>query len=152
MTIEPTLYIIMRKDLPDMNPGKAMAQAAHAQADFDLWAQTTIHRLVDLYKRDYLDQEQTDALNAAEAISRWRGGRNFGRTLVLQADSVELPIEADSYGIASSVKEVIDPTYPYRNWYGDTFTMNTVTCWWMFVHNDSLQEELEFVKIFPLHP
>jgi len=33
--MEPTLYIIMRSDLQDMNPGKGMAQAAHAQADFD---------------------------------------------------------------------------------------------------------------------
>jgi len=31
--IDPRLYIIMREDLQDMNPGKGMAQAAHAQAE-----------------------------------------------------------------------------------------------------------------------
>ena len=33
--MEPRLYIVMRRDLWDMNPGKGMAQAAHAQSDFD---------------------------------------------------------------------------------------------------------------------
>lgn len=36
---EPRLYIVMREDLWDMNPGKGMAQSAHAQADFDAFVE-----------------------------------------------------------------------------------------------------------------
>lgn len=146
MAIEPTLYIFMRKDLPDMNPGKAMAQAAHAQADFDHWAHGQLVRAASLRKYEYNDQEQLQTIANADAIIHWRDGRNFGRTLVLQADSSNYEFDG------TRPYEVIDPTYPYRNWYGDAFTMNTVTCWWMFIHSGSSQEELEFVKIFPLHP
>lgn len=43
-TIDPRLYIIMRKDIQDMNPGKAMAQAAHAQADFGAFLASMVGR------------------------------------------------------------------------------------------------------------
>jgi len=67
--MEPRFYIVMRRDLWDMNPGKAMAQAAHAQADFDLYmfADTTLPKSKEI----------------ADAVIAWREDRNFGTTLVL---------------------------------------------------------------------
>jgi peptidyl-tRNA hydrolase len=129
MNYEPRLYIIMRKDLWDMNPGKGMAQAAHAQALFDL----------DGKHDEYL-----------ELYYEWRGdgdfGLGFGVTTVLQASNEEI------WDIVQKVEHsgrVHDPTYPFRNWYGEMFTTSVVTAAWAFPVND---EEFEFMKNFELHP
>lgn len=128
-TFEPRLYIIMREDLWDMNPGKGMAQAAHAQALFSLAA------------HEYIDD--------LEKYCQWRGDGpdciGFGVTLVLSATADE--IDAIVQRVRYSGK-VVDPTYPYRNWYGKCFTRKEVTCAWAFPVND---EEVEFLQLFPLH-
>jgi len=68
---QPTLYIVMFKDVPDMNPGKGMAQAAHAQAEFDIYV---------------LNNSGTRNRNLDEAHQRWTGINNvFGRTIILSA-------------------------------------------------------------------
>lgn len=48
---DPVLYILMRNDLDSMNPGKAMAQAAHAANEFT--AQKTI-RMFDQDMNDHI--------------------------------------------------------------------------------------------------
>lgn len=127
---EPRLYIIMREDLWDMNPGKGMAQAAHAQALFDLY-----------------DHGHNGCL---ESYSEWRGdGENclgFGVTLVLSAPKSEW------MDIASGVEHcgyVNDPTYPYRNYYGKVFTESEDTCMWVFA---TTEEEIKHMHQWPLHP
>jgi hypothetical protein len=126
---EPRLYIIMREDLWDMNPGKGMAQAAHAQADFDTYAEN--HYTDDDFRSAHI---------------RWCEDRNFGTTLVLSApsDTISLILESMPYaGI------VVDPTYPYRNYYGKVFTSSEITCAWVFA---TTEEEIEFMKEWKLHP
>jgi len=128
--MEPRLYIIMRRDLWDMNPGKGMAQAAHAQADFD----------AHLFPMDIPDADEFQA-----AVMAWRENRNFGTTLVLHE-----PL--DKFGLISmNVAHwgfVTDPTYPYRNYYGEVFTRSEVTCMWVFVYTE---EELEYMRQWDLH-
>lgn len=129
--MEPRLYIVMRRDLWDMNPGKAMAQAAHAQADFDLYM--------------FSDPTATKSKEIADAVMAWREDRNFGTTLVLHE-----PLETMSK-ISMNVAHwgfTTDPTYPYRNYYGEVFTRNEVTCMWVFVYTE---EEAVYMRQFDLH-
>jgi hypothetical protein len=123
------LYIVMREDLWDMNPGKAMAQAAHAQALFDAY-----------------DVAHAGCL---EAYCEWRGdGENclgFGVTLVLAAPKSEwtdITFGVRHFGY------VTDPTYPYRNHYGKVFTASEDTCMWVFA---TIEQEVEHMKQWRLH-
>ena len=131
--MEPKFYIVMRRDLWDMNPGKAMAQAAHAQADFDAYVEENCGP-------EYL---QDDTL--WNAVLAWREARSFGTTLVLHE-----PL--DTFGkISMNVAHrgfTTDPTYPYRNYYGDVFTRSEVTCMWVFAYTEA---ELEYMRQWKLH-
>ena len=131
---EPRLYIVMREDLWDMNPGKAMAQAAHAQADFDA------------YIEDTCGPNYTQNSKLWSNVLRWREDRNFGTTLVLSAPLDDMREINDSMFHSGMT---FDPTYPYRNWYGRVFTSDEITCMWAFVDNDA---DSEFMKKFQLHP
>jgi hypothetical protein len=128
--MEPKLYIIMREDIPDMNPGKAMAQAAHAQADFDAYQSAQVNEgSEDFWK----------------AISTWRGDLNFGVTLVLSAprsEWMQISLGVEHYGY------VTDPTYPYRNYYGKVFTSSEDTCMWVFA---TTEEEIAHMQQWDLH-
>jgi hypothetical protein len=128
--MEPRLYIVMRRDLWDMNPGKGMAQAAHAQADFGAYQSSLVNKDVDEFW---------------QAMSAWREDREFGVTLVLHE-----PL--DTFGkISMNVAHwgyVTDPTYPYRNHYGEVFTRSEVTCMWVFVYTE---EELKYMRQWDLH-
>jgi hypothetical protein len=120
----------MRRDLWDMNPGKAMAQAAHAQADFGAYQSSLVNKDGDEFWR---------------AMSAWRENREFGVTLVLHET-------LDTFGkISMNVAHwgfTTDPTYPYRNHYGEVFTRSEVTCMWVFVYTE---EELEYMRQWRLH-
>jgi len=123
----------MREDLWDMNPGKAMAQAAHAQAEFDEYIE-------DRCAPEYL---QDDPLWSAVRV--WCEDRNFGVTLVLSAPKTEW------MDISSGVEHcgyVCDPTYPYRNYYGKVFVRSEDTCMWVFA---TTEEEIEYMKQWDLH-
>jgi hypothetical protein len=128
--MEPRLYIVMRRDLWDMNPGKAMAQAAHAQADFD----------AHLFPASIVD-----ATEFRDAVVAWREDRHFGTTLVLHEPintMSKISINVGHWGF------VTDPTYPYRNHYGEVFTRSEVTCMWAFAYTEA---ELEYMRQWDLH-
>jgi predicted TIM-barrel fold metal-dependent hydrolase len=129
--MEPRLYIVMRRDLWDMNPGKGMAQAAHAQADFDLYM--------------FADPKAAKSKEIADAVMAWREDRHFGTTLVLHET-------LDTFGkISMNVAHwgfTTDPTYPYRNHYGEVFTRSEVTCMWVFAYTE---EDIEYMRQFDLH-
>lgn len=95
------LYILMRKDLPSMNAGKAMAQASHAANAF-VSQQTTIRR--------------SDAL--IERVQQWQKStpQGFGTVLVLAVTKDEMT-KAIVDSIATKrvpAEGITDPTYPYR--------------------------------------
>lgn len=135
---EPRLYIVMREDLWDMNPGKGMAQAAHAQARFDKYVSEYAN---DLYAKEVdLDPEFINM------VEDWRGDRGFGVTTVLTATKgewMDIWMGVKYYGY------VEDPTYPYRNYYKQVFTSPEDTCMWVFAVDN---EELEHMKQWKLHP
>ena len=125
---EPRLYIVMREDLWDNNPGKMMAQSAHAQAEFDTYVENR-----------YTDEE------FRSAHLQWCEDRNFGVTLVLSA-TLDQMHEIRTHIIHSDI--TVDPTYPYRNWYGKVFTRSEPTCMWAFVYTE---EDIEYMREFKLH-
>ena len=129
--MEPRLYIVMRRDLWDMNPGKAMAQAAHAQADFDLYM--------------FADPTTTKSKEIADAVMTWRENRNFGVTLVLHEP---LSVMEEIHERVVHTGMTVDPTYPYRNHYGELFTREEVTCMWVFVYTE---EDVEYMRQWRLH-
>lgn len=118
----------MREDIQDMNPGKGMAQAAHAHADFDAYVENK-------YTNDEF----------REAHLTWCEDRNFGVTLVLNATLAKM------HEIRTHIEHsdlTVDPTYPWRNWYGKVFTSEEVTAMWAFVWKE---DELEYMRQFDLH-
>lgn len=131
--MEPTLYCIMRKDIADNTPGKMMAQSAHAQADFDQWVD-------DHPGSEYMSD-----------IAQWKEHRSFGRTIVLEATVAEI------HGITSLATDdlpagmTVDPTYPWRNFYGEVFLTSEITCAWVFVCDLTSQTIVDRVKLLPLH-
>ncbi|QJA42960.1 hypothetical protein [Phaeobacter phage MD18] len=102
-TGEPTLYILMRTDMASMNPGKAMAQAAHAANAF------------------IRDVERPEAYSAFihAAVEEWEGSthQGFGTTITLavpserEMDEIVRAATEENYPAAV----VHDPTYPLRD-------------------------------------
>jgi len=132
---EPRLYIIMRKDLPLMNPGKAIAQGTHAQAVFS-----------------QMMFEMSDPANAwyperQAMMTDWqKQAGNFGTTIVLHEPIATMEEIGRNVGCAGMI---VDPTYPMVNHYGDFFTQAQITCMWAFPF---VEHEFEYMKQFPLHP
>lgn len=136
--MEPTLYIIMRADIPDLTPGKGMAQAAHAQADFDAKMLEIAHN-PDFENREEILLDYND----------WASSYNFGRTIVLSATEEKIR-EVVVRGTVAGI--TIDPTYPWRNYYGETFITEELTCGWLFVPSTiSISGDVNLTKDLPLH-
>ena len=135
MNYEPRLYIIMRKDLPLMNPGKAIAQGAHAQAVFS--------------KRMFETMNSDDHWHnrRRELMVAWqKQADEFGTTIVLHEPIATMEAIKQNVSFASMI---VDPTYPMVNHYGDFFTQAQITCMWAFPF---VEHEFEYMKQFPLHP
>ena len=79
------LYILIRDDLPSLNPGKAMAQSIHAG---------------HLFTRDF---------TGTKSYKEWAGDRGFGTTVTLSANKET--IDRVRKGALYS-GWVVDPTYP----------------------------------------
>lgn len=123
----PTLYIFIRRDIPDMNPGKACAQAAHAQADFDEYISTA------------------SDIGVLDTWSYWKQDRNFGRTLVVLATLAEMQ---DAVSQVEHASVTNDLTYPWKNYWAETFVSDEFTAAWAFPVSDLESEQL---RKFPLH-
>lgn len=93
---QPTLYILMRTDMASMNPGKAMAQAAHA---------------ANAFVRDARDEHYH--------IADWESStpQGFGTTLTLAVGSQEALEDAVEEAVADGfhADTIHDPTYPVRD-------------------------------------
>lgn len=93
------LYVLMRSDVPDYQPGKAMAQANHAGTQFmKRAAQLTDHSF-----RVHFDEW----FNAADG---------FGICIVLTCTSLQMKTRvaiAHHLGLVAYI--VHDPSYPIRN-------------------------------------
>lgn len=134
----PRLLIIMREDLWDMNPGKGMAQAAHAAQDMtaSIMSEEQMERFTRSYSGGPLSHDYIK-----DQYAEWCDGRNFGTTITLSApfDSMsKMSLMLEMNGVPNGM--TVDPTYPYRNYYGDVFTSSEVTCMWVFIHDEVTQE------------
>jgi hypothetical protein len=126
----------MREDLQDLNPGKGMAQAMHAQADFDQWVDDNL--MIWYEYKPY--------------ISEWKEDRSFGRTLVLEATLGQISnITSLTLGTKHPMGVTVDPTYPWRNFYGKVFLTSEVTCAWLFACDLTPPEVLEEIRKLSLH-
>jgi peptidyl-tRNA hydrolase len=105
------LYILMRRDLASLNPGKAVAQGAHAATKF----------MDDVYRWGRTGNEK--ARHWVDRMEKWLGNRGFGTKICLSAGSVPMPGDKDELyvleGVVKQAREqgfptglVLDPTYP----------------------------------------
>lgn len=144
------LYLLMRNDLPSMNPGRGMAQAAHAANQF-------IHEF-----------------GSNPQVKHWQQSANgFGTTITVSADEMQVEniiAEAQKRGVIAGL--VYDPTYSYslhmeiaqhidRKTYTGTpifkddgqvvLFRNELTCGYVFVSEGGSDRE-ELVGALPLTP
>ncbi len=129
--IYPALYVLMRTDLPDYVPGKAMAQANHAGTQF-------LHEAF-----------QTHGTELPNDIKDWLDmGNGFGTCIVLGATYPEIRsclTSALSFGIMHGM--VFDPTYPIKD--GDRTALTSIeTCGWVFGYPEELRGLLGSYKLF----
>lgn len=121
------LYILMRTDMASMNPGKGMAQAAHAAND--AIAQ--------------LEQRQSPLLD------EWRDEcGTFGTTIVVGVNSYNQLIEVlDEFSWSGWI---LDPTYPIIDG-SVVHLVPVVTCGWVFA-DEMYWKEKKATQELSLHP
>lgn len=129
---QPVLYLFVFMDVPDMNPGKAMAQCCHAGNDLE--------SRIAQRRRDWKGNDQDPMLAAFED---WKAqALTFGTTIVLETtenDWAEWDYAIyDRYNYAAGDIDLLwgdvrDPTYPMRNYYGDVHLIDRSTLGWMFM-------------------
>lgn len=130
---------MMRNDLVDLNPGKAMAQACHAANQFT-------HNFT---KVRVVSQKLTSQFN--EWLAQ---GEGFGTTIVLSASKSEIE-RIIPLGISEGYEcgFTFDTSYPIRSAAGEVFTVNALTCAYVFVGNYTENYETEILlRNLPLHP
>lgn len=133
--MEPILYIIMRSDIPDMNPGKLAAQAAHVASDFEHWVK-------------HIESQPDQYSELLYQIAEWRKGAiSCGTTICLSATKDEI---LETIRITDFSGGFVDPTYPWKNWYGTLFLTEELTGSWFFVCDEN-EKDLELLKKFNLH-
>lgn len=132
------LYILMRTDIYQMNPGKLGAQAAHAATQFVF---------------DTLDGTDSDLV---DAMNTWRhqAGGGFGTKITLAATQAQIRQTvtdlSNDFGLKTGL--VVDPTYPFTNYFGDFFTAEELTAGYVFAPSSTPAAALDYLKQFPLHP
>jgi hypothetical protein len=78
-------------------------------------------------------------------MSAWREDREFGVTLVLHEP---LSVMNQIHERVVHTGMTVDTTYPYRNYYGELFVSNEVTCMWVFAYTE---EDVEYMRQWRLH-
>lgn len=95
----PYLYLLIRNDLPSLNPGKAVAHGAHAA---NMFADQIVHEMYAGHHDSY---------------NRWVAESNlgFGTTIALSANRQQIEsavMIADAMGFPAG--KAIDTSYPYE--------------------------------------
>jgi len=131
----PRMYILVRSDIYDLNPGKLGAQTGHAAS---MLAKTVYSSPGDDNWHHYKE---------------WEGDRGFGTKITLTATQEEI-IGTLKYmdDLNLLCGKVVDPTYPFKNYFGEMFTAMELTVGYVFVPMDVDQEALDYLRQFKLHP
>jgi hypothetical protein len=130
---EPALYILMRSDLDSLNPGKMVAQGAHAANQFAFEMNTLV--------AEFEGKAQTVLESRSISLfEQWQTStpQGFGVTLCLDVTGEELPLvveAAKSAGFAAGVTH--DPSYPLRDG-GVTHSLPLDTCGYVFGNKPDL--------------
>jgi hypothetical protein len=131
----PILYIFMRRDLASMNPGKAMAQAAHAGNQFAALANFILEDYDFEVKNPDSDGSVVEFKKAWDAWTD-ESKRSFGTTIVLESDedTIYYVIEEESAKEDTVAEEIWDDTYPIQD--GRTIHhLPVMTCGYVFVYD-----------------
>lgn len=126
-TFKPFLYAIMPTDIPQMNPGKAMAQAMHLQQ---------------------VASKVIESGPFSEKYVKWKeesSQKCFGTTIVLEGTSKEIELlcqTLENTGIfhCYCFGEAVDDEYPMVNHYGEPFTESRVTGYFVFAYSKLIQD------------
>jgi peptidyl-tRNA hydrolase len=126
------LYVLMRTDVPDFVPGKAMAQANHAGTQF-------IGRALSRSAKDYGFEQQ---------FLEWYGeARGFGTCIVLGVTHMQMITRtAIAHHLGLVADTIHDPTYPIR----DGHLMQVIpvdTCAYVFGRKSRAGLALEGLKL-----
>jgi len=124
----PVLYILMRTDLNSLNPGKAMAQAAHVGSAFE----AHFKMIMQMNSLDEAEKEQTSLLNSAYQRWKCQTRQGFGTTIVLGGSMNQIKNDVkwlESKGFLTSV--IHDPTYPIADG-TETHLIPLDTCAYVF--------------------
>lgn len=128
----PIFYILMRRDMESMNPGKAMAQASHAYGA--------------------LRKAIKEKLNIQPDFIAWMDTteQDFGTTIVLGSDEggIGMAIGKARKNILMCSGWVHDPTYPVRDG-RVTHAIPVNTCAFIF---GEAHDVFEIVERMELHP
>lgn len=157
--MNPFFYVIVPGKIPDLNPGKMAAQSCHAQSMLS----------AHIRKIDEIDETNTPPnsdLYFQDLYNEWDGGRGFGTVIVLY--TFDFPDELYSQlrtAVGSTSKtnhdfckaltfQVVDPSYPIKNWFEDTYVKRQSTMIGVFVDKDdpNAKPVIDFLSKFSLHP
>lgn len=137
---EPRLYILMRTDMDSMNPGKAMAQAAHAANAF----------VKDASIREHNQDKLADPV--VDQARQWQEetSQGFGTTIVLDVGDEDymkaIVATAKSEGLIAGV--IHDPGYPVKDG-SVTHEIPVDTCAYVFMGDDTV--EIMEMNLLRLH-
>ena len=137
-TPTPYLYILMRSDLASLNPGKMVAQGAHAANQFAFG----MRRLHNLFNNlDAGGATETPENNLLlNMFEQWETStpQGFGVTITLDVIGEELPLVVEAakrMNFAACVTH--DPSYPLQD--GDVLHLLPLdTCGFVFGDKDDL--------------
>jgi len=139
----PYLYILMRTDMESMNPGKAVAQGAHAANQF-------VHEMGTLATGGNGLLSVNEKLNLL-MFENWEAStpHGFGVTITLEVNLDWLELITQSAKTAGHISQVtLDPSYPLRD--GDFLHLiPVITCGYIFGDKEKLKVLL---SQFNLHP
>ena len=110
---DPYLYILMRSDLDSLNPGKMVAQGAHAANQFT-------HKVEAFQEAVKSDEDASHPTNAKQQyvvnlFSQWKTSTpdGFGVTICLDILGDQLPLVVDAANNFRCIAGVTrDPSYP----------------------------------------
>jgi hypothetical protein len=151
------LYILVRTDTKSLNPGKGMAQVAHAANQLSEMALRGVKATANAYSTEQLKDAHESHAKLKHAYEEWAGEgedyRGFGTTIVLASEEPDQDFEWVRSELARrqchvGMGTVVDPTYPVRDG-AVTHLVSFPTCMWVFGRVSDLQPVLETFKLHP---
>lgn len=143
------LYILMRRDMASLNPGKAVAQGSHAATKFLYHVNTTAAAVGPEHK----DHPARQWMNR---VNEWLGKRGFGTKICLAPGGPTPGGKDESWILETAVKRAVakgypaglvkDPSYPLKDG-SVTHLFPVVTCAYIFGDKEGLAEILEHMSL-----